>query len=121
MRDTRKRLEMRIESRLKRLRECKPMIAGSLGKISRKCGNPNCKCAQGEKHIGWKLTWKEKAVTRSLYVPIDLVEEVQNWVNEYKKIQKIIKEVTEFQKKIIKTHVQTKRAKAKNRQLRQKT
>jgi len=121
MTDSRNRLEMRINNRLKKIKECKPMIAGSLGKILRKCGNPNCKCAQGEKHIGWKLTWKEKAITRSLYVPVDLVEEVQSWVNEYKRIQMLMKEVTEFQKQIIKTHVKIKRAKAKNKKLCQKT
>ena len=115
------RLQMRVLNRLKLLRKCGPMIMGSLGKILRTCGNPNCRCAKGQKHEGWKLTWKDKNITQSLYVPVDLVKEVQNWVNEYKKIQGLIKEITEFNKQIIKQHVQIRRAKEKNRRLRQKT
>lgn len=66
-----------IVARLKRLAKVGPMIDGSLVVIYRRCGNPNCRCARGEKHPGHYLTRKvgkkleripsrcEKLLTRS--------------------------------------------------------
>lgn len=115
------RLEALRESRLKKLRTAGPLISGSLTKIMRKCGNPNCRCESGERHAANLLSWKENKKTQNLYVPIDMVEEVKHWVQEERRIQKLIQEITELGHQLIRKHVTTRRAKEKNRLCRLKT
>ena len=114
------RLEFLRTATLKRLAKVGPFLSGSLSQIKRKCGNPTCHCAQGEKHSAYLLTWKAKQKTRALYIPVDLIQEVKNWIEEYRKIQRLIQKMTEYNHQIIQRHVPTRRAKEKNRRLRQK-
>jgi hypothetical protein len=108
-------LENRIEDRLKRIRQIKPFITDALTHIERVCGNPNCKCAKGEKHGAWILTFKEKGKTKSLYVPVDLAQEVQKWSKEAKWIKKTIQEVNLLQRQIIRQYVERKRAESRGK------
>ncbi len=114
------RLEMLREAKLKKLQNAKPLVSGSLTKIMRKCGNSNCRCAEGEKHPAYILSWKESQKTKNLYVPVDMVKEVETWVKEERKIQRLIQEITNISHQMIKQHVSRKRSKAKNQRL-QKT
>ena len=45
---------------LKRLRKIGPFVSGSMVVVSRRCGNPNCHCATGEKHKSFYITYKVK-------------------------------------------------------------
>ena len=108
-------LETRRDAKLRQLAEAGPMIQGSLTRIGVTCGNPNCKCARGEKHLSHILTKKVRGKSKSLYVPVDMVETVRKWVEEHKRVKRLLKEVSELNEKIIRAHVPTKRAKAKNR------
>jgi intergrase/recombinase len=112
------RLEMLRESRLKKIRSAGPLVSGSLSKIMRKCGNPNCRCAEGERHPAYLLSWKESKMTKNIYVPVDMVKEVEKWVKEERRVRKLIQEITEIGHQLIKQHVAVKRAKVKNRLLR---
>ena len=100
---------------LKRLAKIGPFIKGSLVEIHRACGNPNCSCARGMGHSGWYLTYKYKAKTQTLYVPVDLKQEVQAWVAEHQKLRLLMTRVDEMQKKIIRRYVKEKRRKAKKK------
>lgn len=108
-------LETRRDAKLRQLAEAGPMIQGSLTRIGVTCGNPNCKCARGEKHVSHILTKKVRGKSKSLYVPVDMVETVRKWVEEHKRVKRLLKEVSELNEKIIRAHVPTERAKAKNR------
>ena len=99
---------------LKRLTSGKSFIEGSLKQIGVKCGNPNCKCSKGEKHISHILTRKIDGKTKSIYVPVAMVKEVTEWVEEYRRIKKRIRKVTAMNEQIIKQHVRVSRAVASN-------
>ena len=43
-------LETRRNAKLKELAGVGPLLQGSLAEIRVTCGNPNCRCARGEKH-----------------------------------------------------------------------
>lgn len=108
-------LKQRINARIKKLGESKLFISGSFVRTSRKCGNPNCHCANGgEKHPCCVLTSKVKGKTKCIYVPVDMEDEVEEWVKEHKKIKKLLKEVDELSERIIKQHVKARRAASKN-------
>lgn len=111
-------LKQRIQARLKELGHSSICVAGSLVRIKRKCGSPKCQCAQGgEKHPAYLLTSKVKGKTKAIYVPVEMVEEVKHWVQEYRKIKKILKEINSMSEQIIRQHVQVSRAVAKNKKL----
>ena len=61
-----------LQARQKQLQAKSPVLAASLVTIRRACGNPNCRCARGQKHLGYYLTWKVKTKTHTAYVPVDL-------------------------------------------------
>lgn len=109
-------IEQRIRARTKRLGECSISISGSLAKIARKCGRENCRCTNdpSARHTAHLLTSKVKGKTKSVYVPVELVKEVENWVKERKKIKRLLKEIDELGEQLIRLHAPAARARSKN-------
>lgn len=107
-------LKERIRARIKKLGEGGLLISGTLVRTSRRCGNPNCRCATGEKHPGHILTSKVKGKTKAVYVPVDMVEEVRAWTLECKRVKRLLKEVDALAEQIIRKHVAARRAASKN-------
>ena len=107
-------LERRRNAKIKDLAKVGPMIQGSLATIEVTCGNPNCRCAQGDKHTSHIITKKVRGKTKSVYVPVDRREEVKAWTREYRRIKQLIKEISEINEKILKVHVTSKRARKAN-------
>ena len=93
-------LKQRINARLSELGNSSICVAGSLVRINRKCGSLKCHCAQGgEKHPAYLLTSKVKGKTKAIYVPVELVQDVKQWAQEYRKVKKLLKEMIEEQLK----------------------
>jgi hypothetical protein len=89
---------------LARLANVGPFIEGSLTTVKRICGTPSCRCMNGgEKHEAMFFTWKEKAKSRSLYVPVEYRKEALLWNKNYKKVKKLIRLISDIQKKIVKS------------------
>ena len=108
-------LAKRRAARLKKLAQLQPFIAGSLAKVGVKCGNPNCKCASGERHEAWVLTRKERGKTVTVHVPRDMVEEVARWAAEYKRLKVLLREISELGEEAIRIFVKASRGAARNR------
>jgi len=107
-----KMLERMRDARLRKLGKVKPFIAGTLVNYEITCGNPRCKCAKGQKHPKAHLTYKGKdRKTVSVYIPVDKRKEVAEWVREYKRLKKLIREISELQEQILRRHVTEKRLK----------
>lgn len=108
-------LSVRREARLKKLAETRPFIAGSLAKVGVRCGNPNCRCASGQRHEAWVLTRKEKGKTVTVHVPRDMVEDVARWVEEHRRRKQLSQEVSELGERMIRLFVRASRGAARNR------
>jgi hypothetical protein len=104
------RFETRRDAKLRRLRELGPMVAASLCRRMVTCGNPRCKCAGGDKHESWCLTYKVKGRTRTVHVPMAMLEEVDKWVTEHKKAKTLLAQISDLGMAIIKRHVRARRA-----------
>ena len=100
---------------MKELAKVEPFIRGSIVKIARVCGNKNCKCAKGEKHVSEYLTYrhKRKKKTGTIYIPVGMAEEVKEWAGEYKRLKNMMEEICQIQRKIIKQYVKEKKPKRK--------
>jgi len=117
MKNTSRRvIEQRIRARIRRLGECSVSISGSLAGISRSCGRPNCRCATDRtaRHPAHLLNSKVRGRTKSVYVPVDLVKEVEGWIRERRKIRSLLKEIDELAEQLIRLHVPASRAASRN-------
>jgi len=108
-------LQSRREARIKELAGTGPLLQGSMTQIHLTCGNPNCRCARGEKHTAYQVTRKVRGKTKTLYIPADLVEDVQAWVGEHRRVKRLLKEISLLSEQIVRRHVKTKRASRRNR------
>lgn len=111
-------LKQRIRVRMTAIGQAGISVAGSLVAIKRKCGRPGCQCAQGgEPHPAFLLTSKVRGKTKAIYVPVELVEDVKQWVQEHRKIKKLLKEIHGMSEQIIRQHVRVSRVVARNQQV----
>jgi len=100
-----------LQARQKQLQANGPVLAASLVNIRRACGNPNCRCARGQKHPGHYLTWKLKSKTHTTYVPVDLLPQVKQWTQEHRRIKQLVREITQLSLALIQSHVTAQRRK----------
>jgi hypothetical protein len=110
-------LEKRRDAKLRQLRDLGPVLQGSIRIVRNTCGNPNCKCARGEKHESIALTKKVNGKTKNVYIPKDMADEAKKWVKENQKLKTLQKEISEYNEQILKLYVKTKRAKKENLKL----
>jgi len=89
---------------LKALRKTRPFLPASMTLTLRKCGNSRCRCAkEGAIHETALLTWKEDNTTHTLYVPRELRPQVQEWIDEWKRLKKLIAQMGAAQRACLQT------------------
>lgn len=96
-------LEQKRLRKLGDLGQDRPLVAGSLSRVQRQD-------ARGRVTTYHLLTFKEEGKTRSVYVPKDLVKEVQSWIRNHRKLKQLISEISTLSIAIIQKHVPEKRA-----------
>jgi hypothetical protein len=105
-------LRRMIDSRLKRLTPAGPLLAATLVQTQRHCGKPNCRCLQGgPKHPATHLTHKVNGKTQAAYVPKDLLTEVRAWIDEHKRIKRLLKEIHLLTWALVQGHARHRRRK----------
>lgn len=99
-------IRRRLDSRLKQLVPTGPLLAASLALVHKRCGQPSCRCHQGGPlHTAYHLTLPEAGKTRTVYVPQDLLGEVQQWVAEYQRLKGLIAEISQLTLALVRNHV----------------
>jgi hypothetical protein len=99
-------LEAQRSVLLRQLRQAGPLIEGSIALVARKCGSPNCPCAQGVvTHQAMILCKKVAGRSVATYVPKDLWDEVRAWNAEHKKTKRVLKELSAIAEQIVRNHV----------------
>ena len=63
------------------------VMAASLSKTHKVCGKPNCKCAHGEKHEVFQLSWTENGRRRSTHIRRDELAGVRVAVERYRRLR----------------------------------
>jgi hypothetical protein len=105
-------IQRSLSTRQKQLQAQSPVLAATLVSVRRTCGKPSCRCAQGHKHLGHYLTWKEHNQTRSAYVPQALLPQVQQWQNEYRRLKRLMGEISQLSVALVQTHTTQQRRRA---------
>ena len=52
----------------------------------------------------WQVTLKQAGKTRTVYVPLDLKEEVQASIQEHRRLKRLLREITQLQLALIRSH-----------------
>lgn len=101
-------VKRQIEAKIRSLGEAGIFMSGSFIEKRWRCAKPDCICNRtGKKHTAYAVTSKVKGKTKSIYVPVAQAEEVKQWVLEYKRIQKILKEVNALAELLIRLQAPT--------------
>ena len=67
------------------------------------CGNPNCKCAKGERHGPvWYLTVTlgPGKTTGGIVAP-EKVEQVRDWVQNYQKVKEHLEKISDINRELL--------------------
>jgi hypothetical protein len=105
-------LDRMIQHRLKQLVTRTPVLAATLASYTHRCGRAGCHCRHGGPlHAGQHLTFKERGKTRSVYVPKDLIPQVQAWIAEHKRLKQLLKELQQLTVALVRTHAAHRRRK----------
>jgi hypothetical protein len=105
-------LRRMVNARLKQLTPAGPFLAASLSQVQKRCGRPTCHChGDGPLHTAHYLTLKVQGKTRTVYVPQDLLGEVQQWVAEYHRLKNLMAETSQLMLALIQSHIQERRRK----------
>lgn len=94
----------RRERWMKKLAELGPFTRGSL--VTAQRGN----------HTAHQLTVSVQGKTHTVYVPRGMVGEVREWIQNHRRLQRIIKEISKVNMAIIHRHVSENRADGRRRE-----
>ncbi len=76
---------------LRQLLRLWPAIKGSLAQVRKPCIRPNCPaCARGDKHPAFILSFTDKGRRRCMYVPAELVPQLQQALRNGKALEALL-------------------------------
>jgi hypothetical protein len=76
---------------LRQLEKLWPAIKGSLAQVRKPCIRPNCRvCASGDKHPAFILSFTDKGRRRCMYVPAELVPQLQQALRNGKALEELL-------------------------------
>jgi hypothetical protein len=87
------RLRQRKFQLLRTLKIPPEALPGSLALTYRRCGKPTCRCAQGEGHPSWSLTFMVGGEKRVEHIPTEWVEEVRRRVELGRQTKEALAEI----------------------------
>ena len=96
------KLSQRIADLQKQMTKLGSVMRGSVVKLANKCGNPNCRCAQGQKHQQFYFSVSKKGKTKLIFLGKSKVQKARKYTENYKKIVAIIEEMTDINMQLLK-------------------
>lgn len=90
--DAAARLRQRKFALLRDLQISPDALPGALSLTHRRCGKPNCHCAQGEGHPLWSLTFMAAGKRHVERIPQEWVEEIRPLVEQGRQLKDAVAE-----------------------------
>lgn len=87
--------ERKLRSRLAQLAGAKTLIHATLSVRHVTCGKKSCRCARGERHRAVYLVSSAKGKKRQVFVPLNMEQEVREWVENYRMVMDLLEKVSE--------------------------
>jgi hypothetical protein len=87
------RLRQRKFALLRRFQIPPDALPGSLSLVHSRCGKPTCRCARGELHPVWSLTYMVEGKKQVQHIPHELVEQIRPLVERGREFKDAVAEV----------------------------
>ncbi len=94
---------------LKKIAATGPFLMATVSQRDTKCGNPDCKCNTdaAARHPTMRLSWTDAQGSGTCYVPKDIRQEVEGWIQNYWQVKKYLTEMTELGRRMIRMYAKT--------------
>ena len=110
------RLRQRKFEIIRHLPQLVDQLPGTLTLSYTRCGKPTCRCARGEGHPAWSLTYMLRGERHVDRIPAEWAEEVQHRVCAGREFQDAVREVLAANAQLLRlARQQEKKAKKKKR------
>ncbi len=78
-------------------------LRGSLIERYLTCGNPNCKCARGQRHgpVWYLSVTLGPGRTTGTIVPVHLVERVRRWIDNYGRVKEHLEKISDINRELL--------------------
>ena len=87
--------ERRLYSRLRELLKEPGLLRGNLVEMKRQCGKKSCRCQQPEsRHRALCLGFSLNGKHRTVYIPADWEEPVQEWVRRHGEVRDLLEQLS---------------------------
>jgi len=79
------------------------VLRGSLMERYLTCGNPDCKCARGERHgpVWYLSVTLDQSRRVGCTVPSDQVEEVRRWIGNYHRVKENLEKISDINRELM--------------------
>jgi hypothetical protein len=107
-------LRKRREGLTKVLPPLSEIMRGSLMERYLTCGNPDCKCARGERHgpVWYLSVTLDQSHRSGCTVTSDQVEQVRHWIENYHRVKENLEKISDINRELMRRHKkQSKKAK----------
>ena len=93
------------------------VLRGSLMERYLTCGNPDCKCARGERHgpVWYLSVTLDQSHRSGSTVPADQVEQVRRWIENYHRVKEHLEQISDINRELLRRQKSKNKAKKKAR------
>ena len=79
------------------------VLRGSLMERYLTCGNPECKCARGERHgpVWYLSVTLDQSHRSGSTVPADQVEQVRRWIGNYHQVKEQMEKISDINRELL--------------------
>jgi hypothetical protein len=111
-------LRKRREGLTKQLPPLAEVLRGSLMERYLTCGNPDCKCARGERHgpVWYLSVTLDQSHRAGATVPAEQVEQVRRWIENYHRVKEHLEKISDINRELLRGQKQQNQAKKRTRQ-----
>jgi hypothetical protein len=84
------------------------ILRGSLMERYLTCGNPDCKCARGERHgpVWYLSVTLDQAHRAGSTVPSEQVEQVRRWIANYHRVKENLEKISQVNRELLRRQKQ---------------
>jgi hypothetical protein len=79
------------------------VLRGSLMERYLTCGNPDCRCARGERHgpVWYLSVTLDQSHRSGCTVPSDQVEQVRRWIENYRQVKENLEKISDINRELM--------------------